>query len=49
MREYEIYQADENDITYTQDYYKQEEHSLTLLKSKQAVLLMESQDNLTHN
>ena len=34
MKDYEIYQADENDIIYTQNYYEQDEKSLTLLKSK---------------
>ena len=37
MKDYEIYQADEDDITYTQDYYQQEDKTLMMFKSKMVV------------
>ena len=37
MAEYEVFRADERDITYTQDFYNQAESSLSLLKSKKPV------------
>ena len=35
IQDYEVYMADENDITYTRDFYNQEDCSLSLLKSKE--------------
>ena len=37
MKEYEVYRADENDITYTQNFYSTNERSLNLLRSKEPV------------
>ena len=37
MQPYEVYRADENDITYTQNFYSLEDCSLNLLKSKKRV------------
>ena len=34
MRNYEVYRADEHDLTYTQNFYGMEDRSLNLLKSK---------------
>ena len=39
MVDYEVYKADEQDITYTRDFYNQENCSLTLLKSKETAKL----------
>ena len=33
MRQYEVFKSDEQDITYTRNFYNFEEHSLNLLKS----------------
>ena len=47
VRHYEVYKTDDNDITYTRDFYNLENCSLNLLKSKQPAnndLLIEQQN-----
>ena len=34
MKNYEVFRADENDITYTHNFYHLSDHSINLLKSK---------------
>lgn len=34
LKNYEVYQSDANDLTYTQDFYNLPEYSISLLKSK---------------
>ena len=34
MKKYEVYKADDQDITYTRNFYQGENYSLSLLKSK---------------
>ena len=48
MEKYMVYRADQNDITYTQNFYNMEDCSMNLLKSKEVVSLelMESQPSL---
>lgn len=45
-KDYEVYTADENDITYTQNFYNFKESSLSLLKSKTIISkpLLQEQD-----
>ena len=47
MNHYEVYQADENDITYTQGAYCFEKFSLQLLKSKKPIS-SELMEKMTH-
>ena len=36
-QQYDVYRADENDLTYTQNFYSMEKYSLNLLKSKKPI------------
>ena len=33
MRQYEVFKSDEQDITYTRNFYNFEDHSISMLKS----------------
>lgn len=46
-----MYRADENDITYTQNFYNLKDSSLSLIKSKVAVSpkLLNEQSHLKHS
>lgn len=46
IKEYEVYTADENDITYTQNFYNSKQSTISLLKSKPIINrpLLEQQD-----
>lgn len=46
FQNYEVYQADENDITYTQNFYHEKDFSLNLLKSKKSLNLEMIDENL---
>ena len=35
--DYEVYRADDDDITYTRNFYNQDNYSLTLIKSRSPI------------
>jgi len=37
LEQYEVYRSDDKDISYTQDFYNLNDHTLTLLKSKKSI------------
>ena len=51
MDPYEVYRADEEDITYTQNFYNFKKSSLSLLKSKVVISkeLLDFQTDLKYN